>query len=46
MVLAEIQFVYVIDCLGFDASDELAGVQYVGNPHFWVNEGRSYQEEG
>ena len=45
-MLTEIQIVYVIDCLGFDASDELAGVQYVGNPHFWVNEGRSYQEEG
>ncbi|XVF61919.1 hypothetical protein PTKIN_Ptkin08bG0173600 [Pterospermum kingtungense] len=25
---------------------QLAGVQVVGNPHFWVNEDGSYQEEG
>ena len=28
-MLAEIQIVYVIDCLGFDTSDELAGYVYM-----------------
>ena len=41
-MLAEIQIVYVIDCLGFDTSDELAGcVYYDGHMQMYDVEGKS-----